>query len=134
MSVDSFEHEELLQLLELLCENRLDRDGVARLEELVLDDVSARRLYLEYISLHGTLYWEAAGGVAEAETRVAIDRQVEETAQRSTRRRPSSVGIGLAVAAALVLAVGLFWWGGESGDGPGLADVDPTTRPEPVAG
>ena len=133
MSVDSFEHEELLQLLESLCENRLDRDGVARLEELVLDDVSARRLYLEYISLHGTLYWEAAGGVAEAETRVAIDRQVEETAQRSTRRRPSSVGIGLAVAAALVLAVGLFWWGGESGDGPGLADVDPTTRPEPVA-
>ncbi|MEE3284598.1 MAG: DUF1549 domain-containing protein [Planctomycetota bacterium] len=132
MSTDSLQHEELLQLLESLCEDCLDRDGVARLEELVLGDAAARQLYLEYISLHGTLYWEAAGGVAEAETRVAVDEQVVEATRRTTRRRPVTVGIGLAVAAALVLTVGLIWQGSEPGAGPGIADVEPPALPEPV--
>jgi len=132
MSTDSLQHEELLQLLESLCEDCLDRDGVARLEELVLGDAAARQLYLEYISLHGTLYWEAAGGVAEAETRVAVDEQMVEATRRPTRRRPVTVGIGLAVAAALVLTVGLIWQGSEPGAGPGIADVEPPALPEPV--
>ena len=55
MSVAHLQHEELVQLLEALCEDQLDRDGVTRLEELVLGDDDARRLYLEYVSLHGTL-------------------------------------------------------------------------------
>ena len=84
MSTDSPQHEELLQLLESLCEDCLDRDGVARLEELVLGDVAARQMYLEYISLHGTLYWEAAGGVAEPETHVAV---IDEQMVEATRRR-----------------------------------------------
>jgi len=134
MSTDSPQHEELLQLLESLCEDCLDRDGVARLEELVLGDVAARQMYLEYISLHGTLYWEAAGGVAEAETHVAvIDEQMVEAIRQPTRRRPVMVGMGLAVAAALVLTVGLVWQGSEPGVGPGVADVDPPVLPEPVA-
>ena len=87
MSPGSPQHEELLQLLESLCEDCLDRDGVARLEELVLGDAAARQLYLEYISLHGTRYWEAAGGVAESETHGAGDEQVVEATRRPTRRR-----------------------------------------------
>ena len=63
MSVDSLQHEELVQLLEALCENRLDGDQGPRLEEIVLGDEDARRVYLEYISLHGTLYWDAARAI-----------------------------------------------------------------------
>ena len=43
------------------------------------------------------------------------------------------VGMGLAVAAALVLTVGLVWQGSELGVGAGVADVDPPVLPEPVA-
>ena len=43
MSVSHIQHEELVQLLEELCEDRLDRQQAARLEELVLGDPEARK-------------------------------------------------------------------------------------------
>ncbi|MEX0718197.1 MAG: DUF1549 and DUF1553 domain-containing protein [Planctomycetaceae bacterium] len=52
--------DELRALLEALCEQRLDRAGAARLERMVLADAGARKLYLDYIELHGSLYWDAA--------------------------------------------------------------------------
>lgn len=57
---------ELCQLLEALCEDRITPAEHQRLERLVLTDVSARRAYLAYLDLHGTLYWNTAFGTAEA--------------------------------------------------------------------
>ena len=51
---------ELLNLLEALCEERITAPQMARLEQMVRADRALRRVYLDYIDLHGTLYWDAA--------------------------------------------------------------------------
>jgi hypothetical protein len=63
MSHTNGQFTELWRLLEALCEDRLSRAEAARLEEIVLNDAQARRLYLEYMDLHGSLYWDAASGI-----------------------------------------------------------------------
>ena len=139
MSVSSFQHEELVQLLEVLCEDRLDRQQAARLEELVLGDPEARTLYLEYISLHGTLYWDAArGGVEESELElrvsdVAVASPV--TATRGDRRRARAV-VAAAAAAVLLVAVGLAMWPSAAPRGSGIVDTDPNrpNRPDRPGG
>lgn len=55
-------HNELADLLEALCEDRMTNEQRARLEQAVLADPAARRLYVDYISLHGMLHWDAAKG------------------------------------------------------------------------
>jgi hypothetical protein len=50
------------QWLEALCEDRLSPEEARRLEETVLQDANARRVYLDYLDLHGTLHWNAAMG------------------------------------------------------------------------
>lgn len=52
---------ELLSLVDGLCEGDLSDSQCARLEELVLADAAARRLYVRGIQLHGQLAWDAAG-------------------------------------------------------------------------
>ena len=59
-AADSFA--ELRTILEAICEDRLTVAQAARLDELTLDDSAARRFYLEYMELHGNLYWDAAQG------------------------------------------------------------------------
>jgi len=63
--VNSSSKRELLSLVEALCEETATPSELARLEELVLHDPDLRRLYVEAISLHGMLYWDAAGLGAE---------------------------------------------------------------------
>ena len=132
MSVSHIQHEELVQLLEELCEDRLDRQQAARLEELVLGDPEARTFYLEYISLHGTLYWDAArGGVEEPEaaeesagTRDAtVAGPVADTRWEHGRRRATA--IVATAAAVLVAAVGLAMWPRTAPEGSGIVRVDP---------
>lgn len=53
---------ELHELLEALCEDRMTDGQRARLEGLVIGDPEARRLYLDYVDLHGMLHWDAAKG------------------------------------------------------------------------
>ena len=128
MSVESFQHEELVQLLESLCEDRLDRDQGTRLEEIVLGDEDARRVYLEYLSLHGTLYWDAARGIDDesemADVQVAATGSVDRSP--ATRRRTLSAVAVWASAAALLLAVGLSWWPTGPSLGPEIAVTDPS--------
>ncbi len=52
---------ELQILLDGLCEEQLTPDQLSRLEQLVLTSADARWQYLQYMDLHGTLYWDAAG-------------------------------------------------------------------------
>lgn len=58
----SASRQELLKLLDRLCEDRLRGEEHARLQDLVTTDDEALRLYLDYIALHGTLHWDTAVG------------------------------------------------------------------------
>ncbi|MBD3672696.1 MAG: DUF1549 domain-containing protein [Planctomycetaceae bacterium] len=53
---------ELLKMMEAACEDRLSAEQVVRLEELLTDSEKARKLYREYMLLHGMLYWDTAVG------------------------------------------------------------------------
>ncbi len=64
MSSGNGQYSELTELLEALCDDRLSPAQTVRLEQLVLADDGARRLYIEYIDLHGTLHWDTAQGSA----------------------------------------------------------------------
>ena len=56
---------ELRQILEALFEERASAAEIARLDQLVIADSACRKFYLEYIDLHGNLYWDAAQAGAE---------------------------------------------------------------------
>ena len=104
MSSENGQHDELMQLLEALCENRLQGDDVERFEEIVLGDPAARDLYLDYVDLHGSLYWDTARGVDEAEVR---EPGVSGVAPGRSRRRSTVVIAAVAVAALLLLVLGV---------------------------
>jgi hypothetical protein len=53
--------QELLRLIDALCEGTASAGQTARLESLVLADRDCLRLYLEAMELHGLLHWDAAG-------------------------------------------------------------------------
>lgn len=57
---------EVLELLELLLEERISPEQFQRLEQLVRADRDARRTYLRYLDLHGSLHWNAALGGAKS--------------------------------------------------------------------
>jgi hypothetical protein len=56
---------ELRRILEALFEERAATAQIKRLDELVVRDPACRRFYLEYLDLHGNLYWDAAQGQME---------------------------------------------------------------------
>jgi hypothetical protein len=53
-------YEGLHPLCEAAIEGRLTADELRRLEQLVLDDATARRLYVEYVHQHASLRWSVA--------------------------------------------------------------------------
>jgi len=65
------DQKELGDLLEALCEDRLTPAENARLEQILLAQPEARAFYLNYIDLHGALYWDLAVAVPETEDAVA---------------------------------------------------------------
>ncbi len=66
MSVPSDPLEELGLLASALCDGQLAPDESARLEQLALESDEARRYLLDYVQLHGELYWQHAAAVREA--------------------------------------------------------------------
>src|SRR5690554_6615724 len=52
---------ELLALIEAVCEQTATREQCARLEQLVLSDPENLRLYVRAMELHGLLHWDAGG-------------------------------------------------------------------------
>ncbi|HEX6985554.1 MAG TPA: DUF1549 domain-containing protein, partial [Planctomycetaceae bacterium] len=76
---------ELLDLLEALCEERLTQEQAARLERLVLSNRAARRLYLDYVHLHGTLVWDAAQADGAAVAPAAAERHGRSAPERAKR-------------------------------------------------
>lgn len=51
---------ELWTLLEGVCEDRLSEQQWQRLEHWIVSDATARRIYRDYIELHGELHWDTA--------------------------------------------------------------------------
>lgn len=78
MSLTPKEFAEFESLLEGLCEDRLSNTDLARLEAWLLSDEAARRHYLQYIDLHGALYWDAAVSQVAASDQ-AVEGLVEST-------------------------------------------------------
>lgn len=100
--------QELFGLLEAVCEQRATAEQQARLEQLVLADSAARRLYVNYMDLHGTLHWDAAGvGALEFSPARALPRR------QPARRRILAGGLAAAVLVATVLAGMFFLPGGK---------------------
>ncbi|MGC1275887.1 MAG: DUF1549 domain-containing protein [Planctomycetaceae bacterium] len=128
MSTSRDRQSELLKLLDALCEERLTHEQAARLERLVLRDRAARRLYLDYLHLHGTLLWDAAraDGFASDDGVPDRERSVEErpaaraktsvaparhpAAQGNDRRAARAWILTAAGTAALVVAGYFGWW------------------------
>lgn len=109
---------ELELLLESLCEERLTVEDAKRLEKLVLASPEGCATYLNYIELHGTLYWDAAGaGSAEPlssqeipvyKPGAAMPAATTTASPRSRRRLAPVITV---VSCCLVLIVAGVWWG-----------------------
>jgi hypothetical protein len=110
------ERHQLLRWCELLIEDSLDRAETARFEQLVLADAEARGMYIEYVTLHGLLAWDAAGVGATTGEFAPVrtesgraDSVPAVTPARSIEARPAAskrlAGRLVATAALLVVAV-----------------------------
>jgi len=103
--------DELDQLLNALCERRLTSAQAARLEQLVLSSPNARWRYVTYLDLHGTLYWDAVGGLAAAQQSGAYETLpaasiIPAVNSRAWRRQHVAISASLAA----LLLVGILWW------------------------
>ena len=65
------EYSGLFELLELQLEDRISRSEFERLEAMIRHDSTARKLYLQYIDLHGMLHYDTAAPHVAATTEAA---------------------------------------------------------------
>lgn len=98
---------ELFDLLEALCEDRIAPNQTKRLEQLVLGDATARRVYLTYLDLHGTLHWDSAIGARHDEDSKSVTESQPNATTRNTFQVPrfALAGRGLWLVAASVTLV-----------------------------
>ncbi|MES2790591.1 MAG: hypothetical protein V4719_13355, partial [Planctomycetota bacterium] len=126
---------ELQLLLDGVCEDRLSDAEQARLQQLLLASAEARAYYLQYIDLHGALYWDTALAAHPEDDAVSalVDATIMRLAQpqplvtsnesrpaRSPVRTPWVQRVCVSVAAGLILAVGI-WIGNSTAQGPAVA-------------
>ena len=138
-NVDSRQLEEysgLFELLELQLEDRISRSEFERLEAMIRHDSTARKLYLQYIDLHGMLHYDTAAPhvTATTEAAEAIPKTQPAPAEICLQTsRPQSAGIMPTVVSCLVLVVlfGYFAFTGDDGDQLGRADIVEHPAPGP---
>lgn len=120
MSKRPADHERLLTLLDAVCEDRASAADFAEIERMVSASAEARWLYLTYIDLHGTLAWDAGGGLGVV---TAVPKSVPAVERRQTTW---SWGVLLTLAGCVLAAVlGLSFW-------PRGADI-PIAQQQPEA-
>ncbi len=107
---DKTSQPEFFEWLEALCEDRLTPEDARRLEQLVLRDAAARRTYLAYLDLHGTLYWNAAydGDVAGNVAAQASQTTISSPAGSAEPISKRQTLFGWRVAAAVVVAIAVL--------------------------
>lgn len=108
---------ELIELLELQLEERISSEQFAQLESTIRDDAEARRLYLQYIDLHGMLHYDTAAPHVSSEPVSANVITIETLAPevtaasasssvaRTPRRRQSTSYLPAAVSCLVLAAV-----------------------------
>lgn len=91
--------QELLQIVDALCEGTASPAQAARLEALVLDDRDCLRLYLKAMELHGLLHWDAAGigATLDDDGAESATRSANSQAPRKSRPTASAVPASTAV-------------------------------------
>ena len=121
---------ELYPLLEALCENRQTPAGKDRLEQLVIAQPAARRLYIDYMHLHGTLTWDAS--LSESASLVAYAERMGATPVRPSRWTKQRLALIVGLLSSALLVVFLVSQGNGPATGPGavpgpsnIAIVDP---------
>jgi hypothetical protein len=107
--------EELGQLASALCEGHITLDQARRLEQLAAASDEARRYFVQYVQLHGELYWDAAlsaradelAGVESAlQAAQACSRPSSPLADKRKRKaRPATRRVGLLATVASVVAL-----------------------------
>jgi hypothetical protein len=112
MSFGNGQYSELTELLEALCDDCSSPAQTVRLEQLVMGDRDARRLYLEYIELHGTLHWDTAKGSSDETLPTTIPApaavvQTSITATDTPSHRRLNRSYAASAAIAVLLLVGL---------------------------
>jgi hypothetical protein len=98
--------QETLELLEGLCEERLSPSEHSQLDRLVVTDPEARRLYVDYVALHGILSWDVAAAASGEFATVPLDNA---PVGRSRRLARPALAVG-ALVACLALIAGGWWW------------------------
>jgi len=116
----------LFPLLEALCDERLSEAEAAQLEGLVLSNADARRMFVEYLSLHGLLYWDAVpdAGSVDIESIVrsgSVPAAAVPAAE--ARRRSAALRVGMSTVAAL-LVLGAAFFVSRGANPPAPADKD----------
>lgn len=109
MSFPAPDRERLLTLLDAVCDQRASAADMAEIERLVLSAPEARWLYLTYVDLHGTLIWDAAGGLSVA---TPSESFLADPPISATRTRWSRWIAAVSVVCVAVLAgvgVGRYW-------------------------
>lgn len=116
----------LLLLLEALCEERLTPEQHARLDRAVVTDPEARRLYLEYVELHGMLYWDTAVAAPAEQPLIPVAVADPHSVFTPQSRRFVAAVCAAAVIVIAAAVVPIAWNAGN--DGPEatapVADVD----------
>jgi hypothetical protein len=129
---------EMLSLLNALSEGRLSREGIKRLEQLVISSREARQVYVRYMNLHGSLAWDA--GLSEAFTtgtssdrRKATAGRIRSASSASRRERWSVARVGsVAAVAAVCLFVSILWLTKKSAPSVVATVVNPPASQTPV--
>jgi hypothetical protein len=127
------EFHELGELTATLCDGELTSQCAARLEELIGASDAARQYFHDYVLLHAELCWECALEKPAAGRKPGGTSLLPRRWFSLTRKTL----VHSAVAAALVLAVGIGLWGlfRGKGDGPPASPVAVAPAPQPeVAG
>jgi len=144
MSTAQHRQSELLKLLEAACEDRLSVEQGAQLEELLKQNDSARKLYREYMLLHGLLYWDTAVSSESSIDLSENSKQVAETVSlaspsaKSNPRRLKRTAWVTGLVSAIALIIGVFLTA-DPFDGPqpspsdNLASEETTTDNTPEA-
>src|SRR5262245_34040178 len=118
-------NEPLHALIEGYLNGLLDESRTGELEARLQADGEARRAFVRYVRLHTDLLFELRARQASDRVLHLIDKELPSPTPRRTHR----VGMLLAVAAAVLLAIGLGWTVfGPRGCGP--ADEAVAWRPD----
>lgn len=113
----------LQPLFEAACEERLSPEAAVRLEAELRASAEARWLYLTYMELHGSLYWDAAGGLSSAVPEFPVIPA--QPATPAARRRSTAAIAATALALVLAVVVAPLWWNNPATAPGTVAVVDP---------